>query len=195
MPPSTKSRNAFISFHIADEAQVNLLRAQAKSERFELTFRDFSVNEPFDSAWKQQCRERIAQTSVTICMIGQDTHEREAVAWELETSYELGHKTVGVRIYRDQAHKLPQILISRGAPILDWDIAAIVRELEVLSVRCGATTRISGNACRNRVLGKPPCWQHAPEVPASEPSAPSSEGPLDVLREMLRRLTEIDEGR
>lgn len=183
--PVSKARNVFISFHIEDEAQVNLLRAQARSEHFALDFRDFSVREPFDSLWKQRCREKIAQTTVTICMIGGKTHEREAVAWELESSYDLGHKVIGVRIYRDLSHTVPQILIARAAPIIDWNITAIVKELEYLSVLCGTSTRSSGRPCRNRVRGKPPCWQHVQPVKAPPPSGL---GPLDSLKALIRKL-------
>src|SRR5438552_6580944 len=49
-------RNVFISFSVADEAQVNLLRSQAKDPRFRLEFRDYSVKEPFDEKWKSNCR-------------------------------------------------------------------------------------------------------------------------------------------
>src|SRR3989442_13676547 len=72
------ARNIFISFHNEDEAQVNLLRTQAKTEGSDLVFRDYSVKEPFDEKWKTNCSERIAQTSATICMIGPDTADREA---------------------------------------------------------------------------------------------------------------------
>src|SRR5712664_1473680 len=77
-------RNVFISFHTDDEPQVNLLRHQAASERFDLEFNDYSIKEPFDEKWKSQCREKIALTSATICMIGPDTASRPSVIWELE---------------------------------------------------------------------------------------------------------------
>jgi hypothetical protein len=170
MAPET--RNTFISFHIADEAQVNLLRAQAKSDRFELAFRDFSVKEPFDSLWKQQCKDKIAQTSATICMIGEGTHQREAVEWELETSYELGHKVFGVRIYRDSDHSVPKALVSRSAPILPWNIESIVAELESRSLVCAAPTKVISHACRRRVASTPPCWQHKAKVAAGRSVSP-----------------------
>lgn len=123
-------RNVFISFHIEDEAQVNLLRNQARSENFDIEFRDYSVKEPFDEKWKSQCRERIAQTSATICMIGPDTANREAVIWELEESFRQGKKVIGVRIYRDQNDPIPQPLKDHGSPVVNWDTAEIQRLLK-----------------------------------------------------------------
>lgn len=122
-------RNVFISFHIEDEAQVTLLRNQARSENFDVEFRDYSVKEPFDEKWKSQCRERIAQTSATICMIGPGTANRDAVLWELEESYRQGKKVIGVRIYRDRNDPVPQPLKDHGSPVVNWDTAEIQRLL------------------------------------------------------------------
>lgn len=123
-------RNVFISFHIDDEPQVNLLRAQARNERFDIEFRDYSVKEPFDEKWKTNCRERIAQTSALICMIGEETAQREAVLWETNEAYRQGKKVIGVRIYRDKNHPIPRPLSEHNAPIMYWNLAEISRLLE-----------------------------------------------------------------
>ena len=122
-------RNVFISFHINDEPQVNLLRAQAKSEQFDIEFRDYSVKEPFDEKWKTNCRERISQTSALICMIGEQTAQREAVNWEIEETYRQGKKVIGVRIYRHENHRVPRPLLEHGAPIVEWNLGEISKLL------------------------------------------------------------------
>lgn len=122
-------RNVFISFNVEDKAQVDLLRSQAKDERFGLEFRDYSVKEPFDEKWKTNCRDRIAQTSATICMIGPDTATRPAVIWELEESYRQGKLVIGVRIYRDRNYPIPKPLLDNRAPIINWDIDELNRLL------------------------------------------------------------------
>ena len=123
------SRNVFISFHVDDEAQVNLLRDQAKLEGSDLLFRDYSVKEPFDEKWKANCRERIAQTSATICMIGPETANREAVKWELEESYRQGKQVIGVRIYRNANDPIPQPLLDNNAPVINWNLKDISKVL------------------------------------------------------------------
>lgn len=123
-------RRAFISFHVEDEAQVELLRHQAKDDRFNIEFIDYSIKEPFDEKWKTQATERIRQSSIFICMIGPETHKREAVIWEINKAYELGKKVIGVRIYRDENHKIPQPLIDHNAKITDWNLEDISREIE-----------------------------------------------------------------
>jgi len=119
--PPTGVRNVFISFHTGDEPQVNLLRAQAKDSDFGMEFHDFSVKEPFDEAWKANCRERIGRTSLTICMIGPETATRDAVNWELDESFRQGHKVIGVRIYRDRNDPVPAPLVEHRAPIMTWN--------------------------------------------------------------------------
>jgi len=125
-----KRRNVFISFNVDDEAQVNLLRHQAKDNEFGLEFRDYSVKQPFDEKWKTNCKERIAQTSALICLIGPNTAQRKAVIWEIEEAYRQGNKVIGVRIHRDQNHPIPKPLLEHGAPIVNWDLAKISALLE-----------------------------------------------------------------
>jgi len=127
---SGSNKRVFISFHIEDEAQVELLRQQAKDNRFGIEFTDYSVKEPFDEKWKTQCTERIKQSSVLICMIGPETYQREAVLWEINKAYELGKKVIGVRIYRNETHKVPQSMIENNAKIINWDLDKLSKEIE-----------------------------------------------------------------
>jgi hypothetical protein len=128
--PEGRIRNVFISFHVDDEAQVNLLRSQAKDENFDLEFRDYSVKEPFDEQWKAQCRDRISQTSATIVMIGPETASRDAVNWEIEESYRQGKRVIGVRIYKDRNDPIPPALVSHNAPVVEWKIDQIRKFLD-----------------------------------------------------------------
>lgn len=111
-----------------DEAQVNLLRYQAK-EGLGVEFRDYSVKEPFDEKWKTNCKEKIAQTSALICFIGPETAQSEPVNWEVEEAHRQGKNVIGVRIYKDQNHPIPKALKDHGAPIIDWDNAKISQSL------------------------------------------------------------------
>jgi len=126
---SSRNKRVFISFHIEDEAQVELLRQQAKNEKYDIEFTDYSVKEPFDEKWKTQCAERIKRSSVFVCMIGPETYRREAVLWEVNKAYELGKKVIGVRIYRNENHRVPKPLLDNNARIMDWNLEDISREL------------------------------------------------------------------
>jgi hypothetical protein len=113
-----------------DEAQVELLRQQAKDERYDIEFTDYSIKEPFDEKWKTRATERIRQSSVFVVMIGSETYKREAVVWEINKAYELGKKVVGVRIYKDKNHQIPEPLLRNGAKIIDWSLKDIAAELK-----------------------------------------------------------------
>ncbi len=124
------SRNVFISFHMADEMQVKLLRHQAKDNRFNFKFRDYSAKEAFKDPWKKYCREKIKQSSFTIVMIGEDTHKRPAVKWEIAESYRQGKEVIGIRMYRDENYKIPQQMNEKNAKIVNWNLGDI---MEILS--------------------------------------------------------------
>ena len=125
-----KSRKrVFISFHMEDEYAKQLLTHQAKTDKYDLDFINYAVNEPFDEKWKTQCRERIAMTSTVIVLIGPETHTREAVNWEINEAYSQGKKVVGVRVHRYEDHRVPQQMIDNRAKIINWDIDEISREL------------------------------------------------------------------
>ncbi len=113
-----------------DEAQVDLLRYQAKDNKYDLEFIDYSVHEPFDERWKSQCTERIQQSSVVVVMIGKDTHTREAVLWEINKAYELGKPVIGVRIHRDQNHTIPEPMRRNNAKIVNWSMDDIQGALD-----------------------------------------------------------------
>ncbi len=128
MYQKTKKR-VFISFHMEDLHAKELLAAQARSDRFDLEFINYGLNEPFDERWKTQCRERINNTSTVICLIGEKTWQRPAVIWELETAYHLGKDVIGVRIYRDRWHSVPHPISRNGSTVVNWNIADISRHL------------------------------------------------------------------
>ena len=111
---SDKVRNVFISFHTEDEWAVNLLRSQSKDQRFDVNFRDYSVKDPFDHAWKSQAKDLIDKTSVMVVMIGPDTASREAVNWEIREAHKQGKKVIGVRIHKDKSHPIPEEIKKHG---------------------------------------------------------------------------------
>jgi hypothetical protein len=114
---------------MANEHAKQLLVAQARSEKYDLEFINYSVNEPFDEKWKTQCRERLSQVSTIIVLIGEETHKREAVLWEINEAYKQGKTVIGVRVHRYEDHRIPQLLTNNGARIINWDLEKISGEL------------------------------------------------------------------
>lgn len=120
----------FISFHIEDEAQVELLRSQAKDPRFEVEFTDYSVKEPFDEKWKTRCEERIKQSSMVCVALGPETWQRPAVRWEVKKAYELGKPVIGIRLYKKVQCPIPDLMRQEGAKVFGWKIDDIQNEIQ-----------------------------------------------------------------
>lgn len=128
-PPSEKVKpRVFISFHMEDELQVKLLRYQAKNSD-KLEFTDYSVKEPFDEKWKTQCTERIKRSSVLVVAIGEDTHSREAVLWEIRKAHELNKPVIGMRIYGDKNHRIPAPMLEHGDRVIGWKLDVLQSEI------------------------------------------------------------------
>ncbi len=123
----TLAPRAFISFEMEDRWARDFLVQQAHDKRNDLRFIDFSVQDPFNAAWKTNCRERIAQTKGTIVLIGRTTHSSSAVLWEIEETIRQGHSLFGIQINHDSTHSLPKGLPSKNA--VRWDFSQIINWL------------------------------------------------------------------
>ena len=123
----------FLSFHYEDDAgPIELLRHQARNSDT-LEFTDYSAKEPWDNdVWREKCAERIGQSSVMVVAIGEKTHERPAVLWEIKKAYELNKPVIGMRIYSDKNHIVPAPLIEHSSPVVAWELEALQAELNKL---------------------------------------------------------------
>lgn len=122
------ARNVFLSFAIEDQRLVNAFRAQARSDRSDLEFRDYSVKEPFEREWKRNVERLIRRCSTTICLIGESTWSSDAVDWEIRKSDELGKSLIAVQLGPD-VRRHPRALRDLGVAVVPWNIEAIMYEL------------------------------------------------------------------
>ncbi|MBA7495921.1 hypothetical protein ES702_06517 [subsurface metagenome] len=120
--------NVFLSFAMEDKALVDLFRGQARNERLPLEFRDHSIKEPFDRAWKTQCEEKIRRCSITICLVSNNTYRSEAVNWEIRKSVELGKSLMGVYLV-DGYPSLPEALRENSITPVRWKMDQIMNEI------------------------------------------------------------------
>lgn len=126
---------AFLSFVEEDLNLVNLFRGQAKSDRNELEFQDYSIKEPFDSRnadyIARNITDQIKYSSITICLYGPTTYKSKWVEWELNKALELKKPIMGVSLYSDgrtQYHPAPL----KDWPRVSWNIQQIVSKMEEL---------------------------------------------------------------
>lgn len=127
------ARHVFLSFVEEDLTQVNLFRGQARNRNSALVFDDYSVRVPYNSSNAAYIRSQIAtkirSASVTICLIGTTTHRSNWVDWEIEKSYELGNKVIGIKLSSVLTSQSPPALSRHAARVLAWDIPEIVRAI------------------------------------------------------------------
>ena len=118
------SPRVFISFEMEDRWARDFLVQHARDARNDVEFVDYSVQNPWDSSWKTQCRERIGSTKGTIVLVGRTTYESEAVRWEIAETSRQGHYLFGIQIHKDGANRIPQGL--PVASVIPWQFNTIV---------------------------------------------------------------------
>lgn len=118
---------AFISFEMEDRWARDFLVQQAKSENNSIEFVDYSVKNPWDSSWKTECKDRIAQTKGTIVLVGKTTSKSEAVLWEIAETNQQRHYLFGIQINKDEAHTIPAGLPHQN--VIRWNFEQIVKWL------------------------------------------------------------------
>lgn len=121
------SPRAFISFEMEDRWARDFLVQQAKDKRNDIDFVDYSVQNPWDSSWKTQCKARIAQTKGTIVLIGETTYKSEAVLWEIDETIRQDHYMFGIQINSGQTHPIPRYIPASN--VIRWDFDQIVKWL------------------------------------------------------------------
>lgn len=127
-------RHVFLAFDADDGTLVDLFRGQAKNASSDLEFDDFSVKDAYKSAnadyIKRQIRPRIDRCSTLICLVGLGTWSSEWVAWEIEYAGSRRKSLLGVRLHSDSRRDIPpKALEAWRAPIVNWDIDAIMRHI------------------------------------------------------------------
>lgn len=122
---------AFISFQMEDRWARDFLVQHAKDGRNDVSFSDYSVQNPFDSKWKTECARRMALTKGTIVLIGKTTWQSEAVQWEIKETIRQGSYLFGIQIFRDSTHTVPSGLPTTN--VIRWDFAQISKWLSTWS--------------------------------------------------------------
>ena len=84
-------KRAFISFDFDhDEELRDALVGQARNSDSPFEIADWSVRERIESNWKEQVRNRIRRTDLTIVICGEHTNQAKGVAAELTITQEEG---------------------------------------------------------------------------------------------------------
>ena len=143
------TRNVFLSFSTGDKGLVDLFRYQTRDRQSALVFRDYSIKETFEHAWKTNAERLIRTCSVTICLIGGTTHRSKAVDWEIRKSAELGKHVMAVSL-EPTVPLVPPALTELNVAPLPWDIERIVGELNGIGIEYGQARAVR----RAQIVGR-----------------------------------------
>ena len=131
------SPHVFISFAYEDNNEVNLLRGQAKNDKSELQFDDYSVKEAFDSNnadyIKGQIREKIEKVSVTVVYLSNHSASSKWVDWEIRESCKQGKGVVGVYGGNVPPSNLPSAFTEFKFKIVKWEHDAMMQAIKEAS--------------------------------------------------------------
>jgi hypothetical protein len=133
------SPHVFISFAYEDVDEVNLLRGQAKNDKTDLQFDDFSVKEAFDSEnadhIKRQIRERIDRSSVTVVYLSDKSASSSWVNWEVEESLKRGKGVIGVYKGDSKPANTPPAFYQNNCKAVKWEHTALMQAIEDASAK------------------------------------------------------------
>lgn len=117
------AKRIFISFAIEDAYARDFLVQQARDNRSPFEFTDMSVKEPWDNAWKTNCRARIKGCDGVIALISKKTYNADGARWEMKCAKEEGVPMLGVHIHADDKGAIPPEL--SGYKVIEWSWAGI----------------------------------------------------------------------
>lgn len=114
-----KNNRLFISFAVEDKTYRDFLIGQAKNNNSPFEFVDMSVKQPWDSAWKTNCRTKIKGCDGVIALVSKNTAKATGQLWEVTCAKE---ERVPIRGMYVDANNKPASLPAdfSGIRVVDW---------------------------------------------------------------------------
>lgn len=121
--------NVFISHYGKDDDKVQSLKQRLIDKGFQIrnssidsTKHDNKKSSDSDSAIRNMLKERIAWSGTFICLIGERTHTRPWVDYEIQQAMKMGKKIIGVYKHGCATDtKLPKGLEKYADTIIGWN--------------------------------------------------------------------------
>jgi hypothetical protein len=122
-------KRVFLSYAYEDVQQVRGLKLLLANPNFDLDFYDESLGVAVDSQDADYIRsvigDKIKRASVTVCLIGKETHKSTWVNWELEKSVKEGNKIIAMALKGIDNAVLPALIREKGLTFYSWDPAGL----------------------------------------------------------------------
>jgi hypothetical protein len=114
-----KNNRIFVSFAAEDKVSRDFLVGQAKNEKSPFAFVDMSVKQPWDSAWKTNCRTKIRGCDGMIALVSKNTAKATGQLWEIACAKEEEIPVRGIYTTTDnRPATLPAEL--SGVRVVNW---------------------------------------------------------------------------
>lgn len=94
-------KRIFIAFAIEDRRARDLLTGQSLNTDSPFEYTDMSAKEPWDSAWKTNCRQAIQGCDGVIALISKNTANAEGAIWEINCALDEDKPVLGIWAYKD----------------------------------------------------------------------------------------------
>lgn len=116
------ARRLFISYQHSDRMRAKGFHLLRWNRNVDLNFVGRHLLDPVNSENRDYIRacvkEQLKGTSVTVVLIGTETHQSDWVADEVSWSLEKGNGVIGIRL--EAGVTVPDRLTECGAEIIDW---------------------------------------------------------------------------
>lgn len=123
------AKRIFISFAIEDQYACDFLRGQARNANSPFEFLDYSVKEPWDNAWKEQCRTRIRGCDGMVAIRSKNSLDAAGQEWEIRCAIEEDIPLIGMYAQKEDQSSPPGMAGQRKIT-WSWDeIAAFINGL------------------------------------------------------------------
>lgn len=131
-----EQHNIFISHYGKDDEHVQSLKSRLKEQGYDV--RNFSVDstnhkdgrKPSDAVVERLLRMRMKWSKTFICLIGEKTHTRDWVDFEIEEAHKQGKHIIGVYTHGSmETAELPENLKKYATDIVGWNSIDKIGEL------------------------------------------------------------------
>ncbi|KPK97525.1 MAG: hypothetical protein AMJ95_08640 [Omnitrophica WOR_2 bacterium SM23_72] len=118
-------KRIFLSFAPEDVAKVEGLLPLLESPDFELDFYEVPLEVDFKSqaaeSLKRAIGEKIVQCSVTVCLIGEDSHKSPWVDCQLQKSRNKGNRIIAMALRKVESAVLPEVVKEENLRFYPWN--------------------------------------------------------------------------
>lgn len=122
----------FFSHRSIDSWRVSELQAALRELLPNLPFHDVSAGVPYSDDWQVPAAAILESCDGLVCVIGADTHESEAVDWEIREAYRLGKPLIVTRL--STTYALPPSCNDLQIEAHDWNANGVAGRIGELLV-------------------------------------------------------------